>query len=188
MTPATHCVIRCMKYTNTNTNTKYTNTNINMKYTKEDNRIMSAAPHCTAHNTQYTNTHHTIHDTPLEQIIRNMWHTIRDMCYTICDMWYVICDTWYTVHNKAKVLGGSFCVLEDVWGGYSTTQGIQITWHTIRYVVSRTTTCTRQAAVRYSIGHRGLGGSFCVLQDVCNQWAWGRWWGPLYANFNECKN
>ena len=166
-----------------------------------------------------------------------MWHTIRDTWYVTHNMWYVICDTWYTLHNKAKVLGGSFCVLEDVWGVYSTTQGIQITWHTIRYVLSRTTTCTRQAAVRYSIGHRGLGGSlcvlqdvcggystthtthnttqhnthntlriatcydkqlrysighrglggsFCVLQDVCNQWAWGRWWGPLYANSNQC--
>ena len=59
MTPATHCVIRCMKYTNTNTNTKYTNTNTNTKYTntntntntkytKERNRGMTTAPHRTA--------------------------------------------------------------------------------------------------------------------------------------------
>ena len=108
-----------------------------MKYTKEDNRSMSAAPHCTAHNTQYTNTHHTIHDTPLEQIIRNMWHTRRDMWYVLHNMWYVICDTWYTVHNKAKVLGGSFCVLEDVWGGYSSCQHRVYKLHDTQYVSPR---------------------------------------------------
>ena len=92
--------------------------------------------------------------------IRDMWHTIRDTWYVIHNMWYVICDTWYTVHNKAKVLGGSFCVLEDVWGVYSTTQGIQITWHTIRYVLSHTTTCTL----------------YKTSSSKVQYWAQGSWW------------